>query len=213
MNDQTQEVKEYLLAEHFYSIQGEGGNTGQAMIFIRFAGCKAKMACMAMGVSCDTNFETSSDPVPMTHILNVIKRYKSDHSITNGWVLWTGGEPLDQLDEDLIDEVKGLGFQQALETSGLHPIPKGIDYVTISPKVAEHVLAKNIEGHVHELRYVVHAGQSLPNPSLLADHYYLSPHSDGDRINADNLKYCIELCKSNPEFKLSVQNHKLWSVL
>jgi hypothetical protein len=81
--------------------------------------------------------------------------------------------------------------------------------------VAEHVLAKNFpirhDGHhVDEIKYVRHRGQGVPQPALIARHYCLSPHSDGDTLNRDNLAYCIDLCRENPQWRLSVQQHKTW---
>ena len=75
------------------------------------------------------------------------------------------------------------------------------------------LIAKNFPEGVTELRYVRHAGQDIPNPSIKAEHYWLSPHSDGFTINTDNLKHCINLCIKNGQWKLSLQNHKIWNVL
>jgi organic radical activating enzyme len=108
---------------------------------------------------------------------------------------------------------KDKGFFQAIETSGLNPVPVGIDFICVSPKVAEHVVAKNFPKGVHELRYVRHKGQDIPKPSIRADHYWISPHSDGFDINSENLKHCINLCIENGIWKLSLQNHKLWNIL
>ena len=86
-------------------------------------------------------------------------------------------------------------------------------FVCVSPKVAEHIVAKNFPDGVDELRYVRHVGQSIPNPSVKAKHYWISPHSDGFVINNENLVHCIKLCKQNPTWKLSIQQHKVWNVL
>jgi len=107
---------------------------------------------------------------------------------------------------------KNKGFYQAIETSGLRPVPSGLDFIALSPKVGEHVIKKNFN-RVDELKYVRHQGQEVPQPSIHADHYWLSPHSDGFNINSDNLKHCINLCIENPQWKLSVQTHKLWNIL
>jgi 7-carboxy-7-deazaguanine synthase len=101
-----------------------------------------------------------------------------------------------------------------VETSGLKRPPDGLDFICVSPKVAEHVVAKNFTGiSISELRYVRHAGQQIPQPQVKADNYWISPHSDGFNINQSNLQHCIELCKLNPQWKLSVQQHKLWNIL
>jgi hypothetical protein len=95
----------------------------------------------------------------------------------------------------------------------LNPVPEGLDFVCISPKVAEHIIKKNFPKGCTELRYVRHSGQDLPRPAIEAKHYWLSPHSDGFTINRENLNHCINLCKAEPAWKLSVQNHKLWNIL
>ncbi len=194
------------VSEVFYSIQGEGQRAGTANIFIRLQGCKAKHACYASGIMCDTEFE-SGQPYTLDHLFELVNPYPSMN------IIWTGGEPLDQLTEEMIDYFTQAGYYQAIETSGLHPVPPGIDYVVLSPKVAEHVCVKNFPEGVDELRYVRHAGQHIPSPSVRAKYYCLSPHSGGYTINDQNLTHCINLVKQFPEWRLSVQLHKLWQVL
>jgi 7-carboxy-7-deazaguanine synthase len=194
------------VSEIFYSLQGEGARAGTPTIFIRLQGCKAKNACYALGIKCDTEFESGKE-MQLEEITDWINANgKGCKEIT-----WTGGEPLDQLTEEILQHFKG--YFHAVETSGLHPIPKGFDFVCVSPKVAEHVIKKNIPEGVTELRYVRHSGQSIPEPSIKAKYYWVSPHSDGFTINTENLKHCIELCKQNPQWKLSIQQHKLWNIL
>jgi 7-carboxy-7-deazaguanine synthase len=194
------------VSEIFYSLQGEGARSGTPTIFIRLSGCKAKNACFAMGIKCDTEFE-SGEFMDIEEILQWC-------NITGcKEITWTGGEPLDQLTEEIIQYFKENGYYQAIETSGLHSCPNGIDFICVSPKVAEHVIAKNFPNGVSELRYVRHKGQSIPAPSISASHYWISPHSDGWEINSENLKHCIQLCKDFPKWKLSIQQHKLWNIL
>lgn len=196
------------VSEIFYSLQGEGARIGTPTIFIRLAGCKAKNACFSMGIKCDTEFESGKE-MTFHDILEWIEKNANQcNEIT-----WTGGEPTDQLTEEMVNCFKMEGFFQAIETSGLNPVPKGIDFICISPKVAEHVIKKNFPEGVDELRYVRHKGQSIPEPSIIAKHYWLSPHSDGFNINSENLKHCIDLCIINGKWKLSLQNHKLWNIL
>ncbi len=196
------------ISEIFYSLQGEGARAGTPTIFIRLQGCKAKFACAASGIKCDTEFE-SGKKYASEQIIEWIK----NNANTCREITWTGGEPTYQLTEEIINYFKELGFYQAIETSGLNPVPDGIDFVCVSPKVAEHIVEKNFPNGVTELRYVRHAGQSIPQPQIKAEHYWISPHSDGFTINTDNLKHCINLCKENPQWKLSIQQHKLWNIL
>lgn len=195
------------VSEVFYSLQGEGHRAGTANIFIRLQGCKAQHACAALGIKCDTEFE-SGKPMTLIEILRKI----SEHNCRN--IIWTGGEPAQQLTADIVHFFSEKGYYQAIETSGLFPVHHmGLDFISVSPKVAEHVLQKTMEGVVDELRYVRHEGQSLPAPAVEAEHYFVSPHSDGWTINGKNLAHCIELCKANPRWRLSIQQHKVWSVL
>lgn len=196
------------ISEVFYSLQGEGARAGEASIFIRLQGCKTKHACAASGIVCDTEFE-SGRPYTIEQLHAEIKDFPCT------WIVWTGGEPLDQLTTDHVKYFKHKGYRQCIETSGLRPLPEGmyLDHIVVSPKVAEHIVAKNFPSGVHELRYVRHAGQSVPQPSIEAMYRYISPHSDGFTINKENLKHCINLCKMHPEWRLSVQQHKIWSIL
>lgn len=196
------------VSEIFYSLQGEGARSGTPTVFIRLQGCKAKHACFASGIQCDTEFE-SGRPYSLIELLSKVQELSNECKE----ITWTGGEPLDQLNEEVVQYFKDEGYYQAIETSGLHPCNLSIDFICVSPKVAEHVVAKNFPNGVDELRYVRHAGQSLPQPSIEAKHYWLSPHSDGTRINTVNLRHCIELCKRSAVWKLSLQQHKLWNIL
>ena len=196
------------VSEIFYSLQGEGARIGTPTIFIRLQGCKAKFACAASGIKCDTEFESGKE---MT--LEQIVKWIELNANQCKEITWTGGEPLDQLTEEIVMHFKSLGYYQAIETSGLHPCVNGIDFVCVSPKVAEHIVAKNFPDGVTELRYVRHKGQTIPEPSIKAEHYWISPHSDGFNINSENLKHCINLCIENGKWKLSLQNHKIWNIL
>ena len=196
------------VSEIFYSLQGEGPRAGTPTIFIRLQGCKAKGACYASGIKCDTEFESGSE----WKLRSIVQWLEED---SNGCkeITWTGGEPLDQLTEEIIAYFKEAGYYQAVETSGLHPAPKGLDFICVSPKVAEHVIKRNFDYTISELRYVRHKGQQIPQPKIKAKHYWISPHSDGFTINNENVKHCINLCLDNPKWKLSVQTHKLWNIL
>lgn len=196
------------ISEIFYSLQGEGARAGTPTIFIRLSGCKAKFACYSNGIKCDTEFESGKE-YTVEEILDWIKLNAGNCK----QITWTGGEPTDQLTNEIVNYFNSLGYYQAIETSGLNPVPEAIDFICVSPKVAEHVIAKNFPNGVTELRYVRHNGQDIPQPSIKATHYWLSPHSDGFTINNENLKHCITLCKQFPQWRLSVQQHKLWSIL
>jgi 7-carboxy-7-deazaguanine synthase len=202
-----------FVSEIFYSVQGEGLRSGHPSIFIRLQGCKAKHACYAAGIRCDTDFE-SGKAMTLQELYQAIEQHPCE------WIVWTGGEPLDQLTDAHLLFFAGLGYKQAVETSGLHDAAKlAFDFITVSPKVAEHVMAKvwskRADGtNCDELRYVRHAGQALPVPSLVAHHYFISPHFDGYTANPSNLAHCtMMVLDAGGKWKLSVQMHKLIGVL
>lgn len=215
------------VAERFYSLQGEGARAGEASAFIRLSGCSAKHACWEAGVRCDTEFE-SGEEVAVESLLAWVAGTGAR------WVVWTGGEPLDQLTAPVLEAFRAAGLSQALETSGVRPLRRPLrdlfDWVACSPKVAEHVLARHfgdpglrvyeprvgfteVAAHVHELRYVRHPGQGVPEPALLALRRYLSPHADGGAISAESLRWAVGLCLRHPDWRLSVQQHKLIGLL
>lgn len=196
------------VSEIFYSLQGEGARIGTPTIFIRLQGCKAKFACTKAGIKCDTEFESGE-----SMLITEIEQWIENNASNCKEITWTGGEPTDQLTEEIVTYFKEKGFFQAIETSGLNPAPNGLDFICVSPKVAEHIVKKNFPNGVSELRYVRHKGQGIPQPLLKAEHYWISPHSDGSTINNENLRHCIELCVANPQWKLSLQNHKIWNIL
>lgn len=194
-------MKPLKVNEIAYTIQGEGRRAGEASIFIRLTGCDLQCSF------CDTEFE-SGEELTVDELYSQIKHWPCL------WIVWTGGEPTLQITSEHVAFFKAQGFRQAIETNGSHSAPEGLDWVCCSPKVAEHVMAKSFPNGVHELRYVRHAGQlSVPEPKITAEHYYLSPRFDGDRVNVENLNHCIKLCLENPKWKLSVQSHKLQKIL
>ena len=199
-----------IVSEIFYSLQGEGYRAGHPSIFIRLQGCSAQNACYKSGVRCDTEFESGKEWT-VKDLHKYISQYKCK------WIVWTGGEPTDQLNQEILDYYKSLGYKNAIECSGIRQ-PPICDWVVLSPKVAEHVIQKkwNLrdgEIHCNELRWVRHKGQEIPKTRILSEHYYISPHFDGEQMNTENVQHCIQLCLDNPKWHLSTQLHKLWRVL
>lgn len=183
--------------EIFYSLQGEGGRTGQASIFIRLAKCN--LTCSF----CDTDFERG---VKMTtnEILRKIELYGCK------WIIWTGGEPTLQLNDAVVAFFKEKGYLQAIETNGTRRVPEGIDYITCSPK-QQFEKVRELMPEVDELRFPIQKGDPLPDITVLpkAKHYFLSPIFDNNNIIQENIDYCVSLVKENPLWALSLQTHKL----
>ncbi len=183
--------------EIFYSLQGEGGRTGEASIFIRLSRCN--LACSF----CDTDFEEGKS-MTLPEILSEIEQYPCR------WIIWTGGEPTLQLNEETVTFFKQKGYKQAIETNGTRKVPAGIDYITCSPK-RNFEQIKELIPEVDELRFPVAKGDSLPDISVLpkTNRYLLSPIFDEHRIVKENVAYCVELVLKNPRWALSLQTHKL----
>ena len=199
--------KTYAVNEIFYSLQGEGIRAGTANLFLRFAGCNLKCDGAMDGDSyqpvCDTEFVSSRK-------MSLEEIYEHFIGLTNDckWIIMTGGEPGLQVDADLITFLKSRDFKLAVETNGSMFLPAGIDWITVSPKVAEHAVKQLV---ADEVKYVRAHGQGIPKPTCRADHKLLSPAFEPGMFQK-NLEWCIKLCKENPEWRLSVQQHKTWNV-
>lgn len=183
--------------EIFYSLQGEGGRTGQASIFIRLAKCN--LACSF----CDTDFERGVK-MSLEEVFKEIEKYNCK------WIIWTGGEPALQLNDKIVAFFKERGYLQAIETNGTKRIPSGIDYITCSPK-QNFEIVKELIPEVDELRFPIQKGDPLPDISILpkTNRYLLSPIFENDKVIQENVDYCISLIKDNPVWALSLQTHKL----
>ncbi|WP_165022860.1 7-carboxy-7-deazaguanine synthase QueE [Dysgonomonas sp. ZJ279] len=186
-----------IVNEIFYSLQGEGGRNGEPSIFIRLTKCN--LACSF----CDTDF-ANGDEMGIDDILDEIKQYPCK------WIIWTGGEPTIQLTDEHLAKFREQGYKQAIETNGTRPVPSLIDYITCSPKKDYEIIKSRIP-FAHEIRIPVQKGDKLPDISIFpkADNYFLSPIFDGDKLNIENANYCVELIKANPQWRLSLQIHKL----
>lgn len=183
--------------EIFYSLQGEGGRVGEPSIFIRLTQCN--LACSF----CDTDF-AEGDDMSLDEIANVIAQYPCK------WIIWTGGEPTIQLNDEYLVFFRERGYKQAIETNGTRRVPSLIDYITCSPKLKYEDIKKKIPV-VNEIRIPIEVGNLLPEISVFpkADKYFISPIFDGDKINIENVNYCVDLVKENPDWSLSLQIHKL----
>lgn len=189
--------RRYLINEIYYALHGEGVRYGMPHVFVRFAGCN-----LTCGF-CDTEFESGTE-MTAVEILTECHRLTEANDCRN--VLFSGGEPLLQLDLDLLSEFKARGWFTCVETNGTKKIPKLIDWAACSPKVAEHALEPTF---VNELKYVRGYKQGIPKPAIKADHYLISPRFEGDTLEPRTLDWCVELVKAHPQWRLTIQHHKL----
>lgn len=197
-------MKRYAINEMFYSLQGEGVRAGTANVFVRFAGCNQTCLVETHGFDCDTEF-VSSRKLSAEEIAEAARTLAPECS----WMILTGGEPGLQIDRELIEVLHARGWKLAVETNGSIALPEGLDWITVSPKVAEHAVRQLT---ADEVKYVRGHGQGVPKPACEAKHKLLSPAFSGLDMEARSLSWCVQLVKENPEWRLSVQQHKLWRV-
>ncbi|MDR1544831.1 MAG: 7-carboxy-7-deazaguanine synthase QueE [Prevotellaceae bacterium] len=197
-------MRRLSVVEIFYSLQGEGANMGKPAVFIRLAGCNLNCSF------CDTEWKNGTE-MSVEEILLEVRKYPSK------MLIWTGGEPTLQLDDDVLASFSD--FYNCIETNGTNPVPKGMDYIACSPKVSCKILQKNFV-FVNEFRFPVQKNDVLPAISELpkAENYIVSPifskkiKGGIDKKNAENLTFCIDFVKRNPEWRLSFQSHKLLEI-
>gem|GEM_PF-554444 len=125
------------------------------------------------------------------------------------WIILTGGEPALQVDDDLINALHAAGYKLAVETNGSIALPDGLDWITVSPKVAEHAIRQRT---ADEVKYVRGYGQAIPKTVVDAKHKLISPAFDGNVLQEKTLAWCEQLVRDNPEWQLSMQMHKVWGV-
>lgn len=217
----------YVVKEIFYTLQGEGQNAGRPAVFCRFSGCnlwtgrepdRHKAVCQF----CDTDFvgvgpDGGKFATAAELAETVLSRWPDirDGRAHGGrpLVVCTGGEPLLQLDEAAVDELHVRGFEVAVETNGTQPAPAGIDHICVSPKAdAPIVLTKG-----HELKLVYPQLQPDAQPERFAsldfDAFMLQP-MDGPtaEITRSNTAAALAYCLSHPQWRLSLQTHKMLGI-
>ena len=191
----------YRVNEIFYSLQGEGHNTGRAAVFVRFAGCNLKCPF------CDTEFtryeELTTEEI-LAQIANVYHPTSNTQHPSSPLVILTGGEPTLQVDEPFIDRLHEAGYEVAMESNGTHMPPSNLDWLTISPK--QNVVVKQC----NELKCIYDMSGNVNDFGISADYYYLQPCDTGDATqNHLIIQQCIDYIKSHPRWRLSLQTHKL----
>ena len=197
-------MKQYAVNEMFYSLQGEGVRAGTPNLFLRFAGCNLTCMQETHGFDCDTEF-VSSRKMTLDEIISDLHELSRECK----WIILTGGEPGLQVDKDLVDVLQAEGYKLAIETNGSIALPHGLNWITVSPKVAEHAIRQRT---AHEVKYVRGYGQGIPKTVVESEHYVISPAFNGMEVDRKTVEWCIRLVKENPPWRLSVQQHKLWAV-
>ncbi len=185
-------MKDYKVNEIFYSLQGEGYHTGRPAVFVRLSGCN--LSCPF----CDT---LHNDYTEMT-AEQIAERCKE--LVRGGLLVLTGGEPSLQVDTGLIEALHRYGYYVAIETNGTRPLPEDIDWVTLSPK------CKPLITRCDELKIVFTTADKVCDYGVDAQHRFLQPCDTGDaEKNRKVVDQCIDYIKQHPQWRLSLQTHKL----
>jgi len=219
----------YSVKELFLTIQGEGAQVGKTAVFCRFTGCnlwsgREEDRSTAVCQFCDTDFVGSNGPgggrFESAQVLAAaINKAWGQADPAHKYVVFTGGEPMLQLDPPLIHALHDCGFQIAIETNGTIMAPSGIDWICVSPKHG----AELVQREGNELKLVIpqagHLRRDFPDSligllkeyeALPFDHFLLQP-LDGPELKS-NSELAIRICQSRPLWKLSTQTHKILGI-
>jgi 7-carboxy-7-deazaguanine synthase (Cx14CxxC type) len=208
----------YSVKEIYYTLQGEGARTGRPAVFLRFAGCnlwsgRERDRETAVCRFCDTDF-VGTDGLgggkftSATELADAVAaRWPASSRSTDPYVVCTGGEPLLQLDDAAISALHERGFEVGVETNGTLPAPAALDWICVSPKAGAPVRQQ----HGDELKLVFPQVEPEAQPENFAEmnftHHFLQPLDDSRKD--ENTRATIQYCLHHPQWKLSLQTHKL----
>lgn len=207
----------YQVKEIFYTLQGEGANAGTPAVFCRFAGCnlwsgREEDRAAAQCRFCDTDFVGTDGPGggKFATADDLARACRAACTAAYGpvFIVLTGGEPMLQVDQPLIDALHARGFTIAVETNGTLAVPGGIDWICVSPKAGTEL----VQTHGDELK-LVFPQAGLDPAGLLGlefEHRFLQPMDGPDQ--AANTVAAIAYCKAHPPWRLSVQTHKILGI-
>lgn len=211
----------YSVREIYYTLQGEGAHTGRPTVFLRFAGCnlwsgREEHRAEAVCRFCDTEFVGTGGPgggkfeTAVELAVAVQRAWPVDATGDRPYVVCTGGEPLLQLDESLIGALHAVGFEVGVESNGTLVAPAGIDWLCISPKGT----APLLQTTGHELKLVYPQSEIEAQPENFAnlqfEHFFLQPLDNAELKS--NTRQAVEYCLAHPQWKLSVQTHKVLGI-
>jgi len=209
----------YTIKECFYTLQGEGAQSGRAAVFLRFAGCnlwtgRESDRGNAVCRFCDTEFVGTNGPgggkfASAGALADAVAgKWLSDSPAASGakpYVVCPGGEPLLQLDAPLIEALHARGFEIAIETNGTLEAPDGIDWICVSPKGRSALVQRRSD----ELKFVYPQEDASPDGLEALDfrHFFIQP-MDGPDLK-HNIETSVAFCLAHPRWRLSLQTHKL----
>lgn len=208
----------YKIKEMYYTIQGEGFHTGRSAVFCRFAGCNLwsgheKDRKDAVCDFCDTDFVGTSGPgggvfETADDLASAAMKHWPEDRDNRPFIVCTGGEPLLQIDEPLIEAFHESGLEVAVETNGTLIPPEGIDWVCVSPKAnADFIL---LQGDELKIVYPQPGMDPAVHNKLKFDHFSLQPMDGPDLKN--NIDLTVKYCLEHPQWRLSLQTHKFLGI-
>jgi 7-carboxy-7-deazaguanine synthase len=207
----------YAVKETYYTLQGEGAYAGRPAVFLRFAGCnlwtgREEDRGSATCRFCDTDFRGTdgtgggrfdrAEPLA-AHVASYWPAEAGERA--RPFVVCTGGEPLLQLDADLATALHARGFEVAAETNGTRPAPEGLDWICVSPKAGAELVLKS--GNELKLVFPQLGAEPVRFGDLPFGHFFLQPMDGPER--AANTRRAVEYCLAHPQWRLSVQTHKI----
>jgi 7-carboxy-7-deazaguanine synthase len=210
----------YAVKEIFYTLQGEGANTGRATVFCRFTGCnlwsgREEDRDTAICRFCDTEFVGTDGPgggrfATAQELAQTVAGvwFAQASKPARPFVVCTGGEPLLQLDTELVMAFHDLGFEVAIETNGTQLPPPGIDWICVSPKAGADLVLRS--GHELKLVFPQEGAEPEQFEHLDFQHFFLQP-MDGLR-RQQHTRLAIRYCLGHPWWRLSLQTHKLLGI-
>ena len=209
----------YAVKEIFYTLQGEGAQAGRAAVFCRFSGCnlwsgRESNRATAICQFCDTDFFGIDGPgggrFATAAVLAdaVASAWPANNGPGKPYVVCTGGEPLLQLDSELIRALHARGFEVAVETNGTFRAPLDLDWICVSPKAGSNLVQRVGD----EIKVV------FPQPGIDLDecgslafrHFFLQPMDGPD--HAANTGKALRFCLEHPQWRLSLQTHKILGI-
>ena len=206
----------YAVKEIYYTLQGEGAQTGRPAVFCRFAGCnlwsgREQDRADAICKFCDTDFVGTDGPgggkfATPESLAGACREMWRGNSGTPPYVVLTGGEPMLQVDEELIAALHRTGFEVAIETNGTLPVPRSIDWICVSPKAGAPLV--QLSGDELKLVYPQAALDPRALEALDFAHFLLQPMDEG-ASSPGNVSAAIDYCLAHPKWRLSLQTHKL----
>jgi 7-carboxy-7-deazaguanine synthase len=208
----------YSVKEIYYTLQGEGAQAGRAAVFLRFAGCNLwtgleRDRTTAICQFCDTDFVGTDGPgggkfQTAADLTRAVAEKWPQGSAVQRYVVCTGGEPLLQMNDELVSGLHNRGFEVAIETNGTKLPPAGIDWICVSPKANAELILRS--GNELKLIYPQKGAEPTRYERLEFAHFFLQPMDGPERER--NTQLALRYCLEHPQWRLSLQTQKVLGI-